>query len=93
MGQAAHVLRGIGAITVSRSVNTRAADYCDLALRSLHAIHLATAEHVVSVAHEPLEAFVPYDERLIAAARGAGLPAVAPGVTLRLGARFTIEPL
>ena len=30
---------------------------------------------------EALEAFVAYDERLIAAARQVGLPVAAPGVT------------
>ncbi|MHB1488436.1 MAG: type II toxin-antitoxin system VapC family toxin, partial [Acidimicrobiales bacterium] len=57
-GHAADVLRGIGAVTVSPSVIARAAGYTDPDLRSLDAIHLATAEHVVFVTHEILEAFV-----------------------------------
>ncbi|HWG74057.1 MAG TPA: type II toxin-antitoxin system VapC family toxin [Acidimicrobiales bacterium] len=81
IGQAADVLRSIGVVTVSPSVITRAAAYPDPDLRSLDAIHLATAEHVVSVTHGALEAFVAYDERLVAAARHMGLPVVAPGVT------------
>jgi len=78
---AANVLRGIGVLTVSPSVIARAAAYTDPGLRSLDAIHLATAEHVMSVTRKDLEAFVAYDERLLAAARRAGLPVAAPGAT------------
>lgn len=78
---AAEVLLGIGVVTLSPSVIARAAGYSDPDLRSLDAIHLATAEHVVSVTHRGLEAFVAYDNRLLAAARHAGLPVASPGVT------------
>ena len=78
---AADVLRGIDILTVSPSVIARATAHTDPGLRSLDAIHLATAEHVVSVTRKDLEAFVAYDERLLAAARHAGLPVAAPGVT------------
>lgn len=47
----------------------------------LDALHLATAEHVASVAHTALTAFVAYDERLLGAARGIGLPVTAPGLS------------
>ncbi len=80
LARASDVLRGIGMVTLSPSVITRAAGYDDRDLRSLDAIHLATAEHVVSVAHEVLEAIVAYDERLLAAARAIGLPVAAPGL-------------
>lgn len=80
MTRASDVLRGIGVVTLSPSVIARAAGYGDRDLRSLDAIHLATAEHVVSVTHEVLEAFVAYDERLLAAARDIGLPVAAPGL-------------
>jgi predicted nucleic acid-binding protein len=43
-------------------------------LRSLDAIHLATAEEVVSA----LTWFVAYDTRLAEAARSRGLPVVSP---------------
>jgi hypothetical protein len=79
LDRAAAVLDGIGVVTLSSSVISRASAYADPDLRSLDAIHLATAEHVGSVAR-PLEAFVVYDERLLAAARRVGLPVVAPGV-------------
>lgn len=79
--RAIEVLRGIGAVTVSPSVIARASAYEDSDLRSLDAIHVATAEHVVSVTHEVLEAFVAYDERLLVAASRVGLRVAAPGVT------------
>ena len=55
--------------------------YTNPDLRSLGAIHLATAEHVVSVTRRPLEAFVAYDEHLLLAALQAGIPAIAPGLS------------
>ncbi len=79
--RAADVLHGIGVVTLSPSVIARAVAYDDPDLRSLDAIHLATAEHVVSVTHEVLEAFVAYDERLADAARLVGLPVAAPGLS------------
>lgn len=44
-------------------------------LRSLDAIHLASAEHL----EHALTAFVTYDKRLAAAAAERGLPVEAPG--------------
>ena len=44
-------------------------------LRTLDAIHLASA----LVVRDELEAFVAYDERLLEAARLAGIPTVSPG--------------
>ena len=79
LDRAAEVLRGIGVVTLSSSVVTRASEYTDASLRSLDAIHVATAEHVVAVTRERLSAFVAYDDRLLAAARSVGLPTVAPG--------------
>ena len=58
---------------------TRATGYIDANLRSLDAVHLATAEHVVAVTRVELDAFIAYDDRLLVAARHLGLPAVAPG--------------
>lgn len=46
-------------------------------LRSLDAIHLASAMR----AGRELTAFVAYDRRLLAAAKDAGLPTVAPGAS------------
>jgi hypothetical protein len=55
-------------------VRARAAAYTDPLLRSLDAIHLATAEEV----RADLVALVTYDERLAAAAKELGLPVEAP---------------
>ena len=46
-------------------------------LRSLDAIHVTTALKL-----RPIEAFVSYDKRQLAAARRAGLPTVSPGMKL-----------
>ncbi len=78
--RATQVLRGIGVVSLSPSVVARAAGYLDAELRSLDAIHLATAEHVAAVSREQIDAFVAYDNRLLTAARSAGLPSVAPGI-------------
>jgi len=67
-------------VTLSPPVVTRAAAYSEMSLRSLDAIHVATAEHVVAVTKVGLEAFVAYDDRLLDAARSVGLPTVAPGI-------------
>jgi predicted nucleic acid-binding protein len=56
-----------------------AAAYPDPALRSLDAIHLATAQTAASIA--PLTALVTYDSRLSAAAKSLGMTIVAPGKT------------
>jgi hypothetical protein len=79
--RAADVLRGIGVVTLSPAVIARAVGYVDSDLRSLDAIHLATAEHVVSTTNEALDAFLAYDERLLAAARKIGLTVAVPGVS------------
>jgi predicted nucleic acid-binding protein len=62
--------------TVVRSI---AAAYQNPALRSLDAVHLATAQVAVSIA--PLTAFVAYDTRLAEAAAALGMTAIAPGVS------------
>jgi hypothetical protein len=51
--------------------------YPEPGLRSLEAIHLATAELLVAGGH-PITAFVTYDLRLGEAAGRAGLTVVAP---------------
>jgi predicted nucleic acid-binding protein len=56
-----------------------AAAYPDPALRSLDAIHLATAHAALG---DELTAFVSYDSRLTLAARALGLPVASPGVPL-----------
>jgi uncharacterized protein len=49
--------------------------FAEPTLRSLDAIHVATALHLY-----PIDAFVTYDKRQAAVARLAGLETVAPGV-------------
>ena len=58
-------------------IRSTAAAYQDPALRSLDAIHLATAQVAASAAS--LTAFVAYDRRLREAARDLGMTTVAPG--------------
>ncbi len=81
VGRAVAVLGGIGVVALSPAVIDRAAAYGDPELRSLDAIHLASAEHAVALAPGALEAFVAHDERLLAAARRARLPVAAPGIS------------
>jgi len=57
-------------------VRATAAAYPEAALRSLDAIHLATADAIFGAR---LTALVTYDERLLTAAAAAGLPIASPG--------------
>jgi uncharacterized protein len=75
------VLGSVARFEIDRQVRALAASYSDPALRSLDAIHLATAQVLVAETGEPLEGFVTYDQRLLAAAGTAGLKAVSPGAT------------
>jgi uncharacterized protein len=59
-------------------IRSTAAAYLDPNLRSLDAIHLATAQ--IAATAGPLVALVTYDKRLAEAARALGVTAVAPGV-------------
>ncbi len=61
-------------VALDRTIVSRAAGLAPPALRTLDAIHLATA---LELGRE-LEAFVTYDERLGDAARTMGLPVEAP---------------
>jgi uncharacterized protein len=58
-------------------IRSTAAAYLDLALRSLDAIHLATAQTAASTA--PLTALVTYDNRLREAANALGMATITPG--------------
>ena len=72
--RAAEVLRGIAMIRVDDQVLETASSLRDPLLRSIDAIHLASA---LSIGDAP-EAFVTYDIRLAEAARRARLNVVAP---------------
>ncbi len=68
------VLRSVSIVLLSPAVGSIAASLAPATLRTLDAIHLATALEI----GPELDAFVTYDERLAAAAREAGLPVVQP---------------
>jgi len=68
------LLAGIFKFDIDDIVRARAAGYADPMLRTLDAVHLATAEEI----RAELVAFVTYDDRLAAAAKAIGLPVEAP---------------
>jgi uncharacterized protein len=70
------VLDSIAVIECDAVIADRAAAVVPPTVRTLDAIHVATALALGGT----LDAFVTYDERLAAAAREAGLPVVAPAV-------------
>ena len=71
---ARRLLAGMDLVPLGPGVLEVAADLGPPSLRSLDALHLATALTLGSA----LDAFVVYDERLAQAAVDAGLPVVAP---------------
>ena len=73
------ILSGITRIELNADIRVLAGAYQDPLLRSLDAIHLATAQSVVASAGTQLSTFVTYDKRLIAAARAEGLNVEHPG--------------
>ena len=72
------VLAKLNRIPIDETVLATAAAYADPMLRTLDAIHLASAQTLVLEGLE-LTALVTYDKRLLAAATDAGLPTAAPG--------------
>ena len=70
----AAVIARLNILAFDGRVAARAATLSPASLRTLDAIHLATALEF----GDELTAFVSYDERLSAAARNLGLPVVAP---------------
>jgi uncharacterized protein len=68
------LLAGLDLVPITPDLLEVAADLGPPSLRSLDALHLATALSLGSA----LDAFVVYDERLAQAATDAGLPVVAP---------------
>jgi predicted nucleic acid-binding protein len=68
------ILAGVTLILVDRPVLERAAGLGGQGLRTLDAIHLATAQSLAG----DLDSFIAYDERLLAAARANGLRAEQP---------------
>jgi len=68
------VLAEVEFIELDPAIAAAAATVAPLLLRSLDAIHLATAVSLLP----DIDAFVTYDERLAEAARAIGLPVVRP---------------
>lgn len=73
LGRAAAVLERIALLPLDDRVLSAAAELDPPGLRSLDAIHLATALSLFGV-----DSFVTYDERLFAAASAAGFRTMAP---------------
>lgn len=72
--RASSVVASLGITGLTDAIAERAAKLDPGALRTLDAIHLATA-----ILAGPVEAFIAYDDRLVDAARAAGLTVVRPG--------------
>lgn len=70
------LLERIGRYEIDELVRRTAAAYSSPDLRSLDAVHLATAHAVFA---STLTSFVSYDKRLLAAAEDLGLPVASPG--------------
>jgi predicted nucleic acid-binding protein len=70
------LLARIAVYELDELVRATAAAYDDPGIRSLDAIHLATADAVLA---DDLTAFVTYDRRLLAAAEALSLPTASPG--------------
>jgi predicted nucleic acid-binding protein len=68
------LLREIEVLELTSDIAHRVGDIGPAWLRTLDAIHLASALQVLPA----LDAFVTYDDRLAAAARSLGLPVVRP---------------
>lgn len=64
---------------IDSTVRATAAAFPEPTLRSLDAIHLATAQVLVNESGTTLIAFVTYDRRLLDSAKAAGLPTASPG--------------
>jgi uncharacterized protein len=74
IGELAEVLQEVNTVAVSSAILTSAAGLVDPFLRTLDAIHLATARRLGA----ELRAFVTYDRRLAGCATKAGLPVATP---------------
>ncbi len=72
--QVTEVLRAVQLIPLTSSLLTEAARLVPTSLRSLDAIHLASALLI----RDELDAFVAYDDRLLDAASALGMPVASP---------------
>lgn len=76
------ILARLYRLEVDATVRAIAASFDDSSLRTLDAIHLATAQLLVSDSADRLDAFVAYDRRLNSAASALGMRVVSPGAKL-----------
>ncbi|MBQ0902605.1 type II toxin-antitoxin system VapC family toxin [Micromonospora sp. U21] len=67
-------------VEIDATVRAAAGAYSYPLLRSLDAIHLATAAILAAQSGSDFAAFVAYDRRLLDAAKGVGLPVASPGM-------------
>lgn len=74
LSEAHTVIGDLDLVPFDRGVQDLACDIGDASLRTLDALHLASA----MLLRDELTAFVAYDHRLVAAAQAAGLPTTAP---------------
>jgi uncharacterized protein len=79
LGRVPATLSRLYRLEVDATVRAVAAAYDDPQLRSLDALHLATAALLGDRPGVTLDSFVSYDKRLLAAAAAAGLPTRSPG--------------
>ncbi|GIJ36629.1 type II toxin-antitoxin system VapC family toxin [Micromonospora sediminimaris] len=66
-------------LEIDSTIRATAAAFAEPMLRSLDAIHLATAQVLTNESGAALTAFVTYDRRLLECAEQAGLPVASPG--------------
>ena len=66
-------------LEIDSVIRATAAAFAEPTLRSLDAIHLATAQVLSNESGAALVAFVTYDRRLLDCAKTAGLPTASPG--------------
>ena len=66
-------------LEINSTIRATAAAFAEPTLRSLDAIHLATAQVLTNESGTALVAFVTYDRRLLEYAKAAGLPVASPG--------------
>lgn len=78
LGNVPSVMARLAWIEISTEVRNVAASIDHPLLRTLDAIHVATAK-VAAAEDDPLHAFVTYDRRLFEVAAGFGLNPVCPG--------------
>jgi predicted nucleic acid-binding protein len=75
LAEARAVVGDLDLVPLGRGVQDLAAEMGDPLLRTLDALHLASA----TLLRDELTSFVAYDHRLLSAAKAAGLPTTSPG--------------